>query len=158
MGCWLILCGLSLYRLRFGSERDKIDYRDDRNASHEHPCSPQENIGPLFPVKRRPGSYWLGTAAFLLADAYHISPAWVFVVWLSVGFFAAVGWDYRKEFKSGSFVLFFAAWLLLHSVIFALVATYWGWLCYLGAAFVELFFFYATAFWLFGLRPPPRRN
>jgi hypothetical protein len=43
-------------------------------------------------------------------------------------------------------------------VIFALVATYWGWLCYLGAAFVELFFFYATAFWLFGLRPPPRRN
>lgn len=100
----------------------------------------------------------LGTVAFLLADAYNISPAWVLVVWLSVGFFAAVGWDYRKEFKSGSFVLFFAAWLLLHSLIFAVVTTYWGWLFYLGAAFVELFSFYATAFWLFGLRPPPRRK
>ncbi len=33
----------------------------------------------------------LGVASFLFADHFHISSTWVLLVWVSVGFFAAVG-------------------------------------------------------------------
>jgi hypothetical protein len=100
----------------------------------------------------------LGGSGFLLADKYHIDPAWMLLAWVSVGFFAAVGWDYRVQFRTPSFIFFFAAWLLLHLLIFAFVISRFGWLYWLVALFVELFFFYATAYWLFGLQPPVRRR
>jgi hypothetical protein len=69
-----------------------------------------------------------------------------------------LGWDYHKEFRSFRFVFFFCTWLLLHLAIFVLVLNHLGLLYYPGAAFIELFFFYATAYWLFGLQPPLHRQ
>jgi hypothetical protein len=98
----------------------------------------------------------VGTVLFLLADHYHIEPVWVLLLWVSVGFFAAVGWDYRSKFRSVPFLLFLVAWLLLHLLIFMVVMSNFGWLEWISALLVELFFFYATAHWLFGLHPPGR--
>jgi hypothetical protein len=44
-----------------------------------------------------------------------------------------------------------------HSLIFVLVLGYLSWLYYLVAVPLELFFFYASASFLFGLKPPGRR-
>jgi hypothetical protein len=100
----------------------------------------------------------VGGSAFFLADRYHVAPVWVLLGWLSVGFFAGVGWDYRAEFRSMPFISFFFAWLVLHLLIFVLVVSRFGWFYWLGALFLELFFFYATAQLLFGLKPPSRRR
>jgi hypothetical protein len=99
----------------------------------------------------------LGVASFFVADVYRINPTWVMLAWLSVGFFAAVGWDYRREFRSMPFVFFFLAWVVLHSLIFTLVLGFLPWFYYVGAVFLELFAFYASASLLFGLKPPGRR-
>jgi len=100
----------------------------------------------------------VGGAGFVLADNFHIGLIWVQLAWVSVGFFAIVGWDYRIQFRSMSFIFFFVAWLVINLLTFVLVKSHFGWLYWLAAAFVELFFFYATASWLFGLRPPSRRG
>src|SRR5438874_1777578 len=36
----------------------------------------------------------VGGSGFLLADNYHIDSVWVLLAWVSVGFFAGVGWDF----------------------------------------------------------------
>jgi hypothetical protein len=99
----------------------------------------------------------LGIGSFFAADAYHISSIWVLLAWLSVGFFATVGWDYRREFRSIPFVFFFLAWLILHLLILVLVLGYLAWYWYIAALFLELVAFYASASLLFGLQPPCRR-
>ena len=99
----------------------------------------------------------LGVGSFFAADAHHISSIWILLVWLSVGFFVTVGWDYRHEFKSLPFIFFFLAWVVVHSLIAVLVLGYLSWLYYVLALFLELFGFYASASVLFGLRPPGRR-
>lgn len=99
-----------------------------------------------------------GIGSFFAADAYHINSMWVLLAWLSVGFFATVGWDYRREFSSLPFVFFFIAWLMLHLLILVLVFGYLAWYWYFAALFLELFAFYASASLLFGLQPPLRRR
>ena len=100
----------------------------------------------------------VGGSGFLLADKYHIDSVWVLLAWVSIGFFAGVGWDFRAQFRSMRFISFFVAWLLLHLLIFVLVVSRFGWLYWLAALFLELFFFYATAELLLGLKPPLRRR
>lgn len=94
-------------------------------------------------------------ASFTLADLFHVSARWVSLLGTSVVFFAAIGWDYRREFKSTLFILFFTAWLVIHLFVFVKVLTYFGWAYWIMAVLIELFFFYATAYWFFGLQPPP---
>jgi hypothetical protein len=100
----------------------------------------------------------VGGGAFVITEIRHISPMWVFLSLISIGFFAAVGWDYRKEFRSVRFVLFFCGWLVVNIAVFVEVVASFGWLYWIPALFLELFFFYATADWLFGLKPPLRRG
>lgn len=100
----------------------------------------------------------VAVGAYFLADKYRIDSVWVYLGEISVGFFATVGWDYRKEFRSIRFVIFFCFWLFAHLCIFVFVVAYLGWLYWLLALTVELFLFYGTAFWLFGLLPPGRRR
>jgi hypothetical protein len=99
----------------------------------------------------------LGMASFFAADVYHVGLTWVVYGWLSIGFFANVGWDYRREFKSIAFVFFFGAWLCLHSLMFAFVRGYLNWYWYIPLLLLELFVFYASASLLFGLDPPVGR-
>jgi hypothetical protein len=100
----------------------------------------------------------VGGSGFLLADKYRIDSVWVLLAWVSIGFFAGVGWDYRTQFRSLPFISFFIAWALLHLLIFVLVVSRFGWLYWFAALLLELFFFYATAQLLFGLKPPLRRR
>ncbi|HXJ87642.1 MAG TPA: hypothetical protein VMS18_12545 [Candidatus Binatia bacterium] len=85
-----------------------------------------------------------------------MNPMWVFLPLLSLGFFAQVGWDYRYEFRSLRFSMFFFGWLLINAFVFLFVVANFGWLYWVAALIVEVFVFYLTAYWLFGLTPPLR--
>jgi hypothetical protein len=99
----------------------------------------------------------LGIGSFFLADRYHVDLIWPILGWISLGFFAALGWDYRREFRTAAFTSFFLSWVLLHSLVFVLVLGYLSWIYYIVAVPLELFAFYASASLLFGLKPPGRR-
>jgi phosphotransferase system glucose/maltose/N-acetylglucosamine-specific IIC component len=96
------------------------------------------------------------TASFWMADKYNINQAWLFAAQAAVFFFAAVGWGYRKKFRSPAFVRFFLAWLLLHVTLYLLVLGYLGLLYYVPFVVVEVWIGYALAIWLFG--PPQARG
>ena len=100
----------------------------------------------------------LGIGSFFLADKHHIDLIWPILAWISLAFFAGIGWDYRREFKSGAFASFFLAWTVIHSLIFVLVLGHLSWPYYVLTVPVELFVFYASASSLFGLKPPTRRR
>src|SRR5208282_440781 len=87
----------------------------------------------------------LGIGSYFLADRYHMNGIWVMLAWISSGFFAGIGWDYRSEFRSASFCAFFLAWIVLHSLIFVLVLGFLSWIYYVFAVPMELFVFYASA-------------
>jgi RsiW-degrading membrane proteinase PrsW (M82 family) len=53
----------------------------------------------------------ISAGAFIVADIYRVSPLWVMVSLISVGFFAGAREDYRKEFRSPRFVALSAAGL-----------------------------------------------
>lgn len=94
--------------------------------------------------------------AFLFTESHHMNPMWVFLPLISFGFFAQVGWDYRREFRSVSFCLFFSSWLLIHMLSFLFVVGTVGWLFLIPTVLIEIFLFCLTAYWLFGLSPPLR--
>jgi hypothetical protein len=100
----------------------------------------------------------VGAGAYFLAAKLGINSVWVYLTSVSVAFYATVGWDYRKELRSVPFLAFFIGWLAIHLTVFIFVVTRLGWLWWVGALFLELFFFYATAGWFFGLKPPGNRR
>jgi hypothetical protein len=59
------------------------------------------------------------------------------------------------QVRGPSFRVFFAAWTLVHSLVFILVLDYLGFPWYIPIAVVELWIGYAVAIWRFGL-PPDR--
>jgi hypothetical protein len=98
----------------------------------------------------------VGGSAFLLTDKYHVSEAWVFGAWAAVFFFLIVGWGYRRKFRDPAFVSFFAAWTLVHALVYILVLAYLGFLTYVPIAVLELWVGYTIAIWQFG--PPPDKG
>jgi hypothetical protein len=93
----------------------------------------------------------IGVAAFILADAYHVNPLWLFLAWNSVGLVAAVGWGFRSHWKRPAFIAFFTVWLTVHA---AVVTVLMGWVpivYWLPLFFLELFIGYLFAYWLFGV-------
>ena len=56
-----------------------------------------------------------GGGAFLFADKYHLSEAWVFGAWAAMFFFCIRGLGYRRKFRDPAFVSFFLAWTLLQA-------------------------------------------
>jgi hypothetical protein len=94
--------------------------------------------------------------AFVFTEEYHLNPMWVFLPGISLGFFAQVGWGYRREFRSVRFSLFFFCWLLINVFVFLFVVATLGWLYWIPTLVVEVLLFYLTAYWLFGLLPPLR--
>jgi hypothetical protein len=95
-------------------------------------------------------------AAFWVADARHINPAWLFGAGAALIFFLVVGWGYRRKFRDPAFVSFFLAWTLLHVLVYLLVLVYLGFLWYLPIMVVELWIGYTIAIWQFG--PPPDKG
>jgi len=81
---------------------------------------------------------------------------WVFLSLVSIGFLAFVREEYRKELRSVRFVLFVCCWLVVNLVVVIVVLGSFGWLYLIPALLLEQFFFYMTAYWLFGLQPPLR--
>jgi len=59
----------------------------------------------------------VGVSTFFMVDEPHA--VWVFLGWVGVSFFAAaVRWDYRREFRSLNFVLFFLCWIAVYGLVF----------------------------------------
>lgn len=100
----------------------------------------------------------VGGAAFLIADVRHVNPLWVFLSLISVVFFAGITEDYRNELRSGRFILFVCGWLVINIVVIVAFLGLFGWLYLIAALLLEQFFFYLSAYWLFGLRPPLKRR
>jgi len=98
----------------------------------------------------------VGGSAFLLADKYHVSKAWVFGAWAAVFFFVIVGWGYRRKFRDPAFVSFFVAWTLVHVFLYLLVLEYLGFPWYIPIAVLELGVGYTVAISQFG--PPPDKG
>jgi hypothetical protein len=93
----------------------------------------------------------MGFFSFLLADKYHIRPAWVFAFWLSVGFIAVIGKGLRARFRQPLFVLFFAGWLLIHVLVMVAAMSLLTPAFWIPVIAIELFIGYALTFRLFGL-------
>lgn len=100
----------------------------------------------------------LGVGAFAIASLRHVKPIWIFFALVSAGFVAGVREEYRKEFRSGRFVLFVLAWLVVNTAVVVVVVGSFGWLWLFPALFLEQVLFYMSAYWLFGLEPPLRRR
>jgi hypothetical protein len=95
-----------------------------------------------------------GAVAFWIADAHHVTVGlFALVIALS---FLPVARPYRSKFGSRDFILFFVAWLLVHTLLSLLVLGYFGLLYYLPFVVLELWGGYMVAFWLFG--PPPDKG
>ena len=100
----------------------------------------------------------LAIGAFIVMEAHHISPMWVFLSLISIGFFVGIREEYRKEFHSVRFILFVCAWLVVNMAVFVVVLSFYGWPYLIPALFSEQVLFYMTAYWLFGLERPSRRG
>jgi hypothetical protein len=96
----------------------------------------------------------VGVTLFTAGEAYHINSAWVLVAVAGISFFVISAWDYREKLRSPAFVLFLLAWAIVYALVFLVVMSLWGWLCWFAAMCVELFLFYGTTKLLFGLDPP----
>ena len=95
-------------------------------------------------------------AAFWLANKYRVQKAWVFGAGAAVSFFVFVGWGYRRKLRDPTFLSFFAAWTLVHVLVYLLVLAYLGFPWYIPIAMVELWVGYTIAIWQFG--PPPDKG
>lgn len=100
----------------------------------------------------------VGVGAFAIADLRGLNPVWVFLALLSAGFLAFVFEGYRNELRSARFVFFVGVWLVINMAVFVVVVGSFGWLYLFPAMFVEQVLFYASASWLFGVRPLRRRG
>jgi hypothetical protein len=100
----------------------------------------------------------LGVGAFVVTEIRHVSPMWVLLSLISVGFFVGVREEYRKEFRSVRFIFFVCGWLVINMAVFVVVLGSFGWLYLIPALFLEQVLFYMTAYWLFGLQPPLSRR
>jgi hypothetical protein len=99
----------------------------------------------------------LGAGAFIVADVYHVSPLWVIVSLISVGFFAGAREDYRREFRSPRFVAFVCGWVVINVVVFITFLVLFGWVWLIPALVLEQILFYMSAFWFFDVPPPSKR-
>jgi len=100
----------------------------------------------------------LGVGAFVVTEVRHVNPMWVLLSLISVGFFAGVREEYRKEFRSVRFIFFVCGWLVINLAVFVVVLGSLGWLYLIPALFLEQILFYMTAYWLFELQPPLGRR
>ena len=100
----------------------------------------------------------VGVSAFVAAEIYHLNPLWVFLAIISIGFFAFVREEYRRELRNARFVAFVCGWLLVNCIVVVSVLASFGWLYLIPALLLEQFLFYMTAYWIFGLEPPSRNR
>ncbi len=100
----------------------------------------------------------LMVGAYAIAEARHMSPGWVFFGGISLVFLVGVREEYRKEFRSWRFVVFVCGWAAFNLLVVVVVLGSFGLLYLIPALLLDQFFFYMTAYWLFGLEPPLRRT
>ena|GEM_PF-5613278 len=100
----------------------------------------------------------LMVGAYAITEVHHMSPGWVFFGGISFVFLIGVREEYRKEFRSIRFVVFVCGWAVLNLLVVVVVLGSFGWLYLIPALLLDQFFFYMTAYWLFGLEPPSRRR
>jgi hypothetical protein len=92
--------------------------------------------------------------AFIFTEIHHFNPVWVFLSLISIGFFAGVAEEYRKQLRSARFVAFLCGWLFINCVVVVAILSSFSWLYLIPALLAEQALFYMTAYWIFGLHPP----
>ena len=100
----------------------------------------------------------VGVGAFVFAEIHHLNPVWLFLSLISIGFFAGVTEEYRKELRSAPFFAFLCGWLFVNCIVVVTILASFGWLYLIPALLVEQVLFYITAYWIFGLLPPSRNR
>jgi hypothetical protein len=99
----------------------------------------------------------LGGGAFIIAEIRHINPTWAFLSLIFMGFFAGVSEGYRREFQCVQLIFFVCGWLHKHGRNRGRPRFLWV-TVFDSSSTRGAGFFYMTANWLFGLRPPSRRR
>lgn len=94
---------------------------------------------------------FVGVSAFVLADSYKLSPAWIFFGLNSIGFVAVVGRKFSSHARSVPFVTFLVIWLIVHSAVMVALTAWFPVLYWLPLIAIELIVGYLAAYRLFGL-------
>jgi len=93
----------------------------------------------------------LFAGSFALGAKCQIRPAWIFALWLGVGFAVVIGRSLRVKFREPLFMMFFAGWLCAQVLIMLLAISFLTLPFSILVMAFELWIGYALAFRLFGL-------
>src|SRR2546423_2904891 len=74
--------------------------------------------------------------AFIVVIVRHMNPAWVFLSFISILFFAWAGEEYRKEFRSIRFIFFVCSWIVINMFVFVVILVSFGWFWLFPALFL----------------------
>jgi hypothetical protein len=95
----------------------------------------------------------IGVAAFVLGETCHVNPSWQFFAWGSIGVVPLFVRNFRGQSKRPGFVLFLAAWVLVHGLIVASLIHWVSLVFWLPVFGLEFIVGYLAMFWLFGAVP-----
>jgi len=129
------------------------------SASHENESAPSEHAsrnGCLDRILLVGAALFvcvIGGAAFWLAEDYHVNPVWVFFAGNSIAIAALFIGDFRTHLKKPSFVVFLAAWALIHGLFVVTLMRWMSILAMIPLMVIELTLGYFFADLMFGIRP-----
>jgi hypothetical protein len=66
----------------------------------------------------------IGVGAFMLADEYHVNPAWVFLAINSIFMAFLLVKDFRKNARKRPFILYLLAWAAAHGIVMICLMRY----------------------------------
>jgi len=98
----------------------------------------------------------VGGVAFWLADAYHVSPWWVFFLWNTVFLVPLLIRDFKGHLKKPVFVAFLAFWGIFHGVAVTALMRWTPFTMWLLGIFLELFVGFILVDRIFGIRRPSK--
>jgi ribose/xylose/arabinose/galactoside ABC-type transport system permease subunit len=78
-----------------------------------------------------------GLSIFAFAESRHLNAKSIILAISAISFVGFVAWDYRLNFSSAGFRLFFASWAIVHAAVMAILIHRARFGFWLPALFVE---------------------
>jgi hypothetical protein len=100
----------------------------------------------------------IGGAAFWIADAYHINPMWVFLLWNSMFIVHLSFKDFRTHLRKPTFVVFLIAWGVVHGLVVVVMMRRIPVALWIFVISFELLVGYLLADRIFGIRRAPKET
>lgn len=145
---------MSLINRPVGESSDKNKLEALESATSKHPPSGCLDrvllIGAAFLV------CVLAVGAFWIADAYHISPMWVFLLWNSMFIVHLSFKDFRTHLRKPAFVVFLIAWGVVHGLVVVVMMRRIPAALWIFGISIELLVGYLLADRIFGIRRAPK--